>query len=169
METCEDCGFAWEIVPREAIGGRVASGAIAIAERLRATSDDVSGRRPEPERWSMTEYAAHVRDVLLTLRDRCVIGLVEDNPGFSPMYRDERVTLGLYRNDTPAAVATDVEVSAAMFVRLFDAIDDGAIERPVRYGYPGPIPRTILWMGQQAVHEVEHHRADIDENHRALG
>lgn len=46
-------------------------------------------RRPSPDRWSANEYAAHVRDVLLTIRDRLVIGLVEDNPRFKPVYRDE--------------------------------------------------------------------------------
>ena len=51
-----------------------------------------------------------------------------------------------------------------MFVRLFDAIDPALLPRPVQYGAPNPAPRTLLWMGQQAVHEVEHHGADIAEN-----
>ena len=169
VETCEDCGFAWEAVPHDQIGTRVVSAAVTIADLLRAASGEAAGQRPEPDRWSMTEYGAHVRDVLLTLRDRCVIGLVEDDPGFAPMYREERVTLGLYRHDNPSAVAAELEASAAMFVRLFDAIADDALDRPVRYGFPDPMPRTIRWMGQQAVHETEHHRADIEENHRRVG
>jgi hypothetical protein len=27
----------------------------------------------------------------------------------------------------------------------------------------------LLWMGQQAVHEAEHHRRDIEDNLRLLG
>jgi hypothetical protein len=30
------------------------------------------------------------------------------------------------------------------------------------------MPRTVLWMGQQAVHEAEHHRTDIEDNHRTV-
>ena len=163
METCEGCGFCWEAVAREEIGPRVTAGASAIAALLAAEPQWVE-QRPEPERWSMLEYAAHVRDVLLTVRDRLVIGLVEDDPGFKPLYRDERVDLGLYRFDTLAAVATELAAAAAMFVRLFDAIDPGRLSRTVQYGWPAPASRTLLWMGQQAVHEAEHHLRDIRED-----
>ncbi len=159
------CGFAWEAVERGEIGGRVAAGTADIAARIVAAGER-SAVRPSPQRWSATQYAGHVRDVLITLRDRLVIGLVEDNPGFKPMYRDERVDLGLYDADTADAVAAELGTATAMFVRLFDAIDPALLSRPVLYGAPNPAPRTLLWMGQQAVHEVEHHGADIAENLR---
>jgi hypothetical protein len=107
--------------------------------------------------------------VFLTIRDRLVIGLVEDDPGFKPMYRDERVDRGLYASDTPADVANELDSAMAMFVRLFEAIDDGQLDRTVRYGFPDPQPRTLRWMGVQAVHESEHHHADIVENLAAFG
>ena len=102
MERCEHCGYAWETVAREDISGRVDAGTAAIADML-ARSPERAQERPSPQRWSATEYAAHVRDVLLNLRDRLVVGLVEDVPTFTAMYRDERVTMGLYRPDTPDA------------------------------------------------------------------
>ena len=121
--------------------------------------------RPSAQRWSATQYAAHVRDVLLTLRDRLVIGVVEDNPSFKPMYRDERVDLGFYDADPADAVAERA------------AFGDGDVHPPVRRhrpdaplagpcstACPSPVERSLLWMGQQAVHEVEHHRSDIAEN-----
>ena len=120
--------------------------------------------RPSAQRWSATQYAAHVRDVLLTLRDRLVIGVVEDNPSFKPMFRDERVDLGLYDADPADAVAEELRSATAMFIRLFEAIDPTLLGRPVQYGVPSPVERSLLWMGQQAVHEVEHHRSDIAEN-----
>ena len=52
----------------------------------------------------MLEYGAHVRDVLLVLRDRFVVGVVADNPGFTPMYRDERVDLGMYGGEDAGGV-----------------------------------------------------------------
>lgn len=163
METCAGCGFAWEAVGRDEIGPRAAGGAAAIAALL-AAEPEQAVHRPTPDRWSALEYAAHVRDVLLTVRDRLVIGLVEDDPGFKPLYRDERIDLGLYRLDTPDAVAAELPPAAAMFARVFEAIDPGLLSRPVQYGWPSPASRTLLWMGQQVVHEVEHHLGDVQQD-----
>jgi hypothetical protein len=165
VEQCEECGFAWDTVSREEIGRRVDAGTATIAGLL-AGDPDRAGVRPSPRRWSAIEYAAHVRDVLITLRDRLVIGLVEDVPSFKPMYRDERVDLGLYRSDTVEAVAVELRAAAAMFIRLFDAIDPQQLTRSVHYGYPDPAERSLLWIGQQAVHEVEHHSSDVAEDLR---
>jgi hypothetical protein len=166
VERCEVCGFAWEAVGRDEIGPRVRAGTAEIAAAIVADPQR-SAVRPTPQRWSATQYAAHVRDVLLTLRDRLVIGIVEDEPSFTPMYRDERVELGLYDVDTAAAVADELGAATAMFTRLFDAVDPALLSRTVQYGFPSPARRTLLWMGQQAVHEVEHHGGDIAENLRS--
>jgi DinB superfamily len=167
VEQCADCGFVWETVRREEIARRVDAGTATIAGLL-AGDPDRAGVRPSTQRWSALEYAAHVRDVLITLRDRLVVGLVEDLPSFKPMYRDERVDLGLYGSDTVEAVAVELRVATAMFIRLFDAIDPQQLTRGVNYGYPNPARRSLLWMGQQAIHEVEHHRSDIAENLRRV-
>lgn len=169
VEQCAVCGFAWESVSRDDVTRRVDAGTATIAGML-AGDPDRAGVRPSAQRWSATEYAAHVRDVLGTLRDRLVIGIVEDVPSFTPMYRDERVALGLYRSDTVDAVVGELRAATAMFVRLFDAIDPAQFSRSVLYGYPTPTPtpRSLLWMGQQAVHEVEHHGSDIAENLRLV-
>jgi DinB superfamily len=159
------CGFAWEAVDREQIGRRVDAGTAEIAALISADADR-SAVRPTAQRWSATQYAAHVRDVLSTIRDRLVIGLVEDDPSFKPMYRDERVDLGLYDGDPADAVAGELRSASAMFIRLFDAIDPQLLGRTVQYGVPSPVQRSLLWMGQQAVHEVEHHGADVAENLR---
>ena len=162
MDQCE-CGLRHDLVELDEIAGRTRFGVTAIAAQLVAEPDKAL-LRPSPQRWSMLEYGAHVRDVLLTIRDRLVIGLVEDNPGFKSLWRDERVDLGLYRTDTSAEVVKELEAASAMFLRLFAAIDPASLDREVQYGYPNPTTRTLQWMGQQAVHEVEHHLGDIQEN-----
>ena len=167
MPGCDQCGFDHDKMTRADIGGRVVGAAGRIAERIQRVTTVSS--RPASDRWSALEYAAHVRDVLITIRDRLVIGLVENNPGFKPMYRDERVTLGLYASDTPALVAVELTAAATMLVRLFDAIDPDALDRAVQYGFPDPDPRTLMWMGAQAVHESEHHLLDIQHNAELLG
>jgi len=165
MERCEGCGFAWEEVAPAMIGQRVSKGVAAITEALAGAGASV-GVQPVPGRWSAVEYAAHTRDVLLTIRDRLVIGIVEDEPSFTPMYREERVTLGLYHRDTAPAIADELTSAAAMFIRLFAAIPGDQLDRAVQYGTPTPTRRTLRWMAQQAVHEVEHHGADIAANLR---
>ena len=161
VEACEVCGFVWASVPREQVGSRIREGARGIVATLEA-DPAAAVVRATPQRWSRLEYAAHVRDVLLHVRDRFVIGLAEHDPTFKPLYRDERVDLGLYRADTVALVSAELTVAAGLFARTFDQIDDAALARSVQYAYPTMQTRTLLWMGQQVLHEVEHHRADID-------
>ena len=163
MEQCEVCGFAWETVDRDEIGPRVDAGTAEIAASIVADPDR-SAMRPSAQRWSATQYAAHVRDVLLTLRDRLVIGVVEDNPSFKPMYRDERVDLGLYDADPRRRSRRRVAVGDGDVHPPVRGHRPGTPRAPVQYGVPSPVERSLLWMGQQAVHEVEHHRSDIVEN-----
>jgi hypothetical protein len=162
VTSCEECGFDFETLDASEVGARIRAGAEAVASAL--SNSAVPERRPSAERWSANEYAAHVRDVMLTIRDRLVVGLVEDNPGFKPVYRDERLSMGLYRADTPVELAAELRATGPMFVRLFDAIPIGQLSRIVQYGFPDPETRTLLWMGRQAVHETEHHLRDIIEN-----
>jgi hypothetical protein len=161
MERCEDCGFAWESVPASDVGERTRRGALRIAELLQA---DGVAQRSAPDRWSSLEYAAHVRDVLLNLRDRIVVALVEDNPDFKPMYREQRVDLGLYVGDTPAVVRRDLDMASDLFCRTFAVLSNEQLVRPCQYAYPTLTTRSVLWMARQVVHEVEHHLGDIEEN-----
>ena len=64
--------------------------------RLLRSAPNVASARPTPDRWSILEYGAHVRDVLLVFRDRFVVGVVAEGPELTPMYRDERVDRGMY-------------------------------------------------------------------------
>lgn len=158
MERCE-CGFAWADVTDDEIVSRVETGAARLAGFLRTAA--APDRRPRPDRWSAVEYSAHVRDVLLGLRDRVVVALVEEDPSFSPLYRDQRVDLGLYARDDAATVAAELGTAAALFARTWAALDPSQLDRPCQYAYPTPSTRSVRWMGQQAVHEVEHHLGDV--------
>jgi ketosteroid isomerase-like protein len=160
-EACPDCGFVWVDVPVDEIGPRIVRGVDAIAAVLRAGPPDAVARRPAPGVWSALEYGAHVRDVLMNIRDRVVVGLAEDTPSFKPLHRDVRVDAGLYRDDRPDVVATELEVVAALFVRMLAVLTPDQLARPVVYAYPAEQERTILWMTRQVVHEVEHHLGDV--------
>ncbi len=158
-ERCPECGFAWTEVPDAAIAERVTAGAAALGGTIREAA--APARRPRPDRWSALEYAAHVRDVILNIRDRVVVALVEDDPEFKPLYRDQRVELGLYSRDDATTVAGELAVAAALFARTWAALDERQLDRPCRYAFPVPTDRSVRWMGQQVVHEVEHHLGDV--------
>ena len=157
------CGVVWDDVADSEVAPRIRAGVEMLARLLR-NAPDVATMRPTAERWSMLEYGAHVRDVMLVLRDRFVVGVVTDNPGFTPMYRDERVELGMYAGEEPVALATELEVAAALIARMVEALSPKQLDRTCQYGYPGPSTRTLRWMAAQAVHEIEHHLGDVEEN-----
>jgi ketosteroid isomerase-like protein len=158
--TCPECAFVWATVPVEDVGARIQAGAEAIAAMLRAGTEEAVSTRPAPEVWSALEYAAHVRDVLYHVRDRVVIGLAENSPVYKPLYRDVRVDAGLYRDERPDVVATELELAAALFVRSYAVLSDEQLARPVVVAFPTDQVRTISWLGRHVVHEVEHHRDD---------
>ena len=92
------CGFEWDRVVGAELASRLAEAGARFRRILLPTDRDADWTeqvrtRPSPDTWSPIEYACHVRDVLLVQRDRAYRALVEDAPEFSPMGREERVTL----------------------------------------------------------------------------
>jgi hypothetical protein len=168
MESCEICGFEWDAVPADDISARTVA-AVAALGRLLRDHDTVAALRRAPERWSPLEYAGHVRDVLLNLRDRIILGVAEDNPVPKPMHGDARVELGLYRADTPELAATELTIAAGLFARTWDALPDDQRERPIFYGWPRPATRTLTWVAAQALHEAEHHLGDVADDLDPVG
>lgn len=162
VERCEGCGYVWAEVGTDEVSTRVIEETSRLGHLFRQVDDGAARRRSEPSTWSMIEYGAHLRDVLLVQRDRLVLGVVEDSPSFAPMYCEHRVDLGLYATDSPASLGEELQVAARLFTRLFDQLDATQLQRPVIYNYPEPTTRTVLWLGQQTLHEVEHHGGDID-------
>ena len=160
METCPTCPFSWDAVTSPEITPRVTAATESFAMLLRKCPDDAS-HRPTPDTWSMIEYGCHVRDVLFNLRDRIILGADEDNPRPHPMHVDARVDLGLYRRDSAATLAEEIEVAGALFTRTFDALPDGFAERLIFYPWPTPATRNLRWVAAQALHECEHHLADV--------
>jgi hypothetical protein len=157
-EQCEVCGFAWDTIAPDDIIDRLE---LAAAEwgRTLTTSDRDLTARPEPDTWSPVEYAGHVRDVLLNLRDRIIIGAAEDNPVPKPMHGSLRIELDLY-DVAPDVLADEIEMATRLLVTTLTALSD-RLERPIFYGWPREATRTLRWVGAQALHEAEHHLADV--------
>jgi S-DNA-T family DNA segregation ATPase FtsK/SpoIIIE len=137
--------------------------------RVIADAGDRAGERPAPARWSVLEYGAHLRDVLLSLRERTLLACIEDHPTGSPIHRDERVDLGFYRLDAPRDVGNELDVAGRLFLRTYAALPEGFLARRLLYSPVTPEEVSVAWLGTQAVHECEHHLGDAREDLRLLG
>jgi hypothetical protein len=162
-ETCEQCGFQWSAVSAEEIPDRLrfATGSFVGVIKAAGASANV---RPSLERWSILEYGAHLRDVLISIRERIITASIEDEPTGAPIHRDDRVSLGFYKLDSSADVAKELAAASELFIRTFESLPADYERRRFTYSPVTPRKVTILWAGAQAVHEGEHHLSDVREN-----
>ena len=101
------------------------------------------------------------RDVLLIQRDRVILALVEEVPGFAPMHRDERVALAHYGDEDVGEVAGELTMAGNLTAKLFAALSPVQLARRCIYNYPETAERDLTWLGRQTVHETVHHLGDI--------
>jgi S-DNA-T family DNA segregation ATPase FtsK/SpoIIIE len=149
MTSCAECG--WEY------------GSLDLRAHAMVFVDafDGSATRPAPEVWSPLEYACHVRDVLRINLGRVARGLVEETPRFEPMNRDQRPAMYRYAEQDPDVVAREVLDAAEALALVFDAMTDEQLDRTVTYNWPTEMVRSLRWVGQHTVHELVHHRMDV--------
>ena len=167
MDRCDSCRFVYADVDAPAIPARLTAcgtqyAALLLSPGRAAAWFGILRTRPAEGVWSALEYACHVRDVFLVQRDRLYTALVEDTPTFTPMYRDQRVTLARYNAQDPEEVAAQLATAARLIAQAFDALDSAQLQRCCIYNFPAPTERSLLWVGQHAIHEGEHHFRDIE-------
>ena len=59
------------------------------------------------------------------------------------------------------ALPAEMTVATELLCRTLEALTPEVLARPIFYPYPVPATRTLLWVGAQAVHEMEHHLDDV--------
>ena len=100
-------------------------------------------RRVNPETWSPLEYMCHVRDVFLIQRDRAVLALIEDRPSYPRMYREERVDVVRYGEESPGQAGhQQLGVAAEMVVWAFSERTRREWQRPLFTALPSPLNVT---------------------------
>jgi hypothetical protein len=159
-DACPECGFSYNIGRIDVLGW-LRSDTRVFVDVFSEYSDGEARTRPEPDVWSPLEYACHVRDVLQVQRERVDLALVEDDPVFVPMGRDERAVELRYNEQDPTAVAAEITANGEAFVARLESLDAEQWQRQGVYNFPTPQLRTIEWIGIHTVHELLHHRGDI--------
>jgi S-DNA-T family DNA segregation ATPase FtsK/SpoIIIE len=160
---CDECGFDYHTVPAEQIGSALRSDAQTLVDAL--SGGDVRSR-PAPEVWSPLEYACHVRDVMQIQVGRVARGLAEDTPSVRPMQRDERPARLHYNEQDPVVVREQVLDAAGALADVFDGLSEDQLARTVTYNWPAEMIRPLRWVGRHTVHELVHHRQDIERGLR---
>jgi hypothetical protein len=166
VERCDECDFVYDEGKLRPLDAMLAVVGGVYREALAADPSALRRRRDETT-WSPLEYACHVRDVLLAQRERVLTALVEDQPAFAPMYRDERVSLARYNDEDPSQVASEIDMASGLLARQFAVLDDGQLARECVYRYPTAATRSVRWVGVHTLHECRHHVLDIERGLRA--
>lgn len=167
LEQCEGCGFVWDDIEPDQIPELLNSTTDQICGLLTGQGDIVA-LRPEPQRWSSLEYAAHLRDVYLSIRDRVVVACVEVEPNLPPLYREERVAFGFYHLDTVTDMVNELKTAAKLFNKIFSQMPIELRDRRMPFAYPVAASRTLSWVASQVYHEAFHHLGDIRVNGELL-
>lgn len=156
---CEECGYDYRTLRSADAPSRLRAEAASFAETLRV--EPTSSARPADLAWSRVEYAGHVRDMLLVARERVLMARVASGRAVTPMGRDERVRWGEYAGLTSTVAATEVEQSAEWLAHSWELLSEQDWARTVLYNYPEPAERTLAWVAAHIVHELVHHRGDV--------
>jgi len=161
VTSCPTCGYVYEDVAPGEVAGRLRA-ASTEAGRVLKGADETAGRtRPEPEVWSALQYGCHLRDVLLVQRDRVVLAVVEDEPGFARMHREERVALCGYDAEPPGTVAAELAMAGELCALTFERLGPGDWGRRFVYNWPEAAVHDLTWLGRHALHEAVHHLLDM--------
>jgi hypothetical protein len=161
VERCEECGFDYDELPEGQIP-RALRTLPAQYGTVLAIEPELLRAHPIAGVWSALEYASHVRDIFRVQRERVETALVEDEPSFLPMGRDELVQSERYNEQDPVTVEQELTVAARELAKLFEGLGPDQLARTAIYNYPTRSPRTVAWIGRHTVHEGRHHLRDIE-------
>jgi hypothetical protein len=167
VQICAQCGFSWATLTRAESAARMSSSVESFVDVFQRAGPHV-GRRPSEERWSILEYGGHVRDVILSVRERIVLASILDVPVGTPIYRDERIDIGFYAQDAASDVLVELQVGTYLYLKTVATLPAKFEDRTFIYSTRTPLEVTISGAMSNALHECEHHLGDANENLRLL-
>lgn len=163
VQVCAHCGFSWSALTPAETAGRIVTAVESFVDVMTNAGANV-GARPREHRWSILEYGGHLRDVLLSIRERVVLASILEVPVGTPIFRDERVDIGFYAPDTASDVVVELRVATHLLLKTVATLPEHFEERTMIYSTRTPLEITISGALLNALHECEHHLGDVREN-----
>ncbi len=159
---CPECGFDATEVEPAGIGAAIRGNAEEWQQVLAAPG---AATRPQPEVWSPTEYACHVRDVHRVFGGRVALMLAEDDPRFPNWDQDEAAVADRYDLQEPAEVGPALLAAAEAVATSYDEAAGDDWERPGTRSNGSVF--TLDSLGRYHLHDVVHHLWDVRWVHDA--
>ncbi|MEU9128546.1 DinB family protein [Kitasatospora sp. NPDC048540] len=155
---CADCGLDTPAVDPEAVAGMVRVNAAAWVDLLAGDPAELR-RRPDPQTWSLLEYACHVRDVFRLFEIRLGLMLDQDDPAFPNWNQDDTAVEDRYAEQDPARVAVELAEAAAVLAGSFEQVGGAQWQRT---GARSDGARfTVASFAQYLIHDPVHHLHDV--------
>lgn len=156
---CAECGFDASTFPPEQVAQLIRDNARVWRELLAATEPARLVRRPSDDRWSVLEYACHVRDVFRLFHGRLALMLDEDGPTFPNWDQDVSAVEDDYNGQDPTTVAADLTTAATALAARFDAVQGDAWQRTGLRSDGAHF--TVDTFSRYLVHDPVHHIHDV--------
>jgi hypothetical protein len=163
---CDECGFDGSALPPEQVSELIRQNALAWREVLRRDPALLT-RRPRDDRWSVLEYAGHVRDVFRLYEVRLHLMLDEDDPDYPNWDQDEAAVAAAYNTLDPAAVARELQEAADELADSFDEVEGAAWQRTGNRSDGARF--TVDTFARYLIHDPIHHLHDVERNFAMLG
>jgi hypothetical protein len=170
MSACPACGIDEEAIAVPDAIAAIQSFPRRYREALDAIPPALLRTRPDPDTWSVLEYAVHTREVLEVLS--MVLPEVLDHPGLAlPAVEDDGDLPGPPK--TFPEWLTEPGLVLAGMQKACSALADRALATPWaawdRTFTIGDHEHTASWVVQHAAHEGAHHLRDMEHVARELG
>ncbi len=156
---CPECGFDAARFPAV----RVALEARANAEMWQLLLTNPSATtRTRPDRWSVLEYACHVRDVFRICAYRLDRMLTEDGPQYDNWDQDVTAIEDRYDTQDLVTVGGEVVEAATVIAARFETVEGDNWRRT---GFRSDGARfTIETFAQYVIHDPMHHLWDVRDD-----
>ncbi len=153
---CPECGFVASEFEPTRVAEVTRANAAAWVELLAAPD---AGERFRADRWSILEYACHVRDVFGVCDRRLERMLHEDGPHYENWDQDRTAREDDYASQDPAVVGEEIVAAADGLARRFATVAGAAWQRP---GYRSDgATFTIESFARYVIHDPLHHLWDV--------
>jgi hypothetical protein len=156
---CPECGLDVRTVEPDEVPGLLRENATMWLGILSERDEADLRRRPADDRWSVLEYACHIRDVFALFDRRLELMLEEDGPRFENWDQDATAVADRYGEQDPAEVARRLETAAGSLSDRLAGVQGDAWGRTGTRSDGAEF--TVASFSRYLLHDPVHHLYDV--------